>query len=46
MHTKFWSENLREETGCIWLRRGTSDNLLWTWQWTFRFHKRHGISWL
>ena len=22
------------------------DKLLWTWQWTFRFHKMQGISWL
>jgi hypothetical protein len=33
-------------TGCIWLRIGTSDGLLWTRLWTFGFHKRWGISWL
>jgi len=33
-------------TGLIWLRIGTSDGLLWTRQWTFGFHKRHGIAWL
>jgi hypothetical protein len=26
-------------TGLIWLRIGTSGQVLWTWQWTFRFHK-------
>jgi len=33
-------------TGFIWLRIGTSSKLLWTVLWTFRFHKRQGISWL
>jgi hypothetical protein len=26
-------------TGLIWLRLGTSGGLLWTWWWTFGFHK-------
>jgi hypothetical protein len=32
--------------GFVWLRIGTSGGLLWTQKWTFRFHKRRGISWL
>jgi hypothetical protein len=30
----------------IWLRIGTSGGLLWTWYWTFGFHKMLGISWV
>jgi hypothetical protein len=30
----------------IWLRIGTSGGLLWTWRWTFRFHKMLGNSWV
>jgi hypothetical protein len=33
-------------TGSIWLRIGTSEQLLWTRQWTFGFHKILGISWV
>jgi len=32
--------------GIDWLRTGISGGLLWTWEWTFRFHKRWRISWL
>jgi hypothetical protein len=32
--------------GFIWLRIGTGGGLLWTWWWTFGFHKMRGISWL
>jgi hypothetical protein len=32
--------------GCIWFQIGTSGRLMWTWQWTFRFYKKQGISWL
>jgi hypothetical protein len=32
--------------GSIWLRIGTSDELLWTHQWSSGFHKTRGISWL
>jgi len=40
-----WEDNVRmnlRETGweggagCIWLSKGTSGNLLWTWYWTFK----------
>jgi hypothetical protein len=33
-------------TGFIWLMTETSGTLLWTWDWTSRFHKMLGISWL
>jgi hypothetical protein len=33
-------------TGSSWLRIGTGGGHLWTWQWTFGFHKMRGISWL
>jgi len=33
-------------TGCIWLRMGTCGGILWTWSWTFGFHRRQGIYWL
>jgi hypothetical protein len=33
-------------TGFIWLRMGTSNGLLWMWQWTFMCHRRTRISWL
>jgi hypothetical protein len=33
-------------TGSNWLRTGAGVGLLWTKQWTFRLHKRRGISWL
>jgi hypothetical protein len=33
-------------TGSSWLRIGTGGGLLWMWQWTFKFHKMRGISWL
>jgi hypothetical protein len=26
-------------TGSMWLRIGSSGGLLWTWKWTFGFHK-------
>jgi hypothetical protein len=29
----------------IWLGIGTYDRLLWTWLWSFTFHKMQGISW-
>lgn len=32
--------------GFMWIRIGTGDGLLWTWQWTFLFHERRRISWL
>jgi hypothetical protein len=34
-----------EWIGLIWLRIGTSGELLWTRYWTFRFHKMLGGSW-
>jgi len=42
----------RKVTGCEvwtefnWFKTGTSGRLLWTRQWTFRFHKRRENSWL
>jgi hypothetical protein len=33
-------------TGFIWLNIRTGGRLLWRLLWTFRFHKRQGISWL
>jgi hypothetical protein len=33
-------------TGFNWLRIGSNGILFWTWWSTFRFHKRHRISWL
>jgi hypothetical protein len=32
-------------TAFIWLRIRTNCRLVWTWQWTFGFHKRRGICW-
>jgi hypothetical protein len=37
------------QTGFSWLRIGSSGGLLWTWWWTFRFHKKVGYfltSWV
>ena len=33
-------------TGMIWLVMRTNGALLWTWWWTFEFHKIRGIYWL
>jgi hypothetical protein len=33
-------------TGLNWLSIGTSGGLLWTWEWTFRFHEMLGSSWV
>jgi len=33
-------------TGLTWLRIGKVGRLLWTRQWTFRFHKMRKMSWL
>jgi hypothetical protein len=33
-------------TRLIWLRIGAGGGLLWMREWTFRFHKMWGISWL
>jgi hypothetical protein len=33
-------------TALIWLRIGTSGGLLWTWQWTFWFHKMLRNCWV
>jgi len=30
---------LRMWTGFIWLKSGSSGGILWTWKWTFGFHK-------
>ena len=30
----------------MWLRIGTSGELMWIWQWAFRFRNKLGISWL
>jgi hypothetical protein len=32
--------------GLIWLKLGTSEELLWTRQWTFGFHTMLGNSWV
>jgi hypothetical protein len=34
---------LMGQTGFGWLRIGSSGGLLWTWQWTFEFHKESRI---
>jgi hypothetical protein len=37
------------ETGCggmCWINLGTSEGFLWTWLWTFGFHKMLGSSWV
>jgi hypothetical protein len=39
-----WS--MRILIGFIWLQRPSSGWFMWTPYWTFRFHKRWGISWL
>jgi hypothetical protein len=39
-------QSVRMRTWFIWLGRGSSCGLLWTWQWTFRSHRRWGISWM
>jgi hypothetical protein len=39
LYRKVWA-------GCIWFRIEASGGLLWTWCWTFGFHKRRGLSWL
>jgi hypothetical protein len=41
----FKEKKERAKTGFTWLRRGTSDEFLWTRHWTFWFHKTRGI-WL
>jgi len=33
-------------TRFIWLRKGSSGRPLWMQQWTSRFHKMQGFSWL
>jgi len=32
-------------TGFIWLRIGSSGCVLWTWYWSFRFHKKWEGFW-
>jgi hypothetical protein len=33
-------------TRLVWLRIGTSGELLWMWHWTFRFHWMRGNYWV
>jgi hypothetical protein len=50
-----WDDNIKMDikeiwwvvwTGFIWLRIRTSGGFLWTWYWTFGFHKVLGNSWV
>jgi hypothetical protein len=48
-----WKDNMKMDltydvlwTGLIWLRIGIGEGLLWTRQWTCRFHKMLGNCWV
>jgi hypothetical protein len=40
------TEGLRVRSRLIWLRTHICGEILWTWSWTFSFHKKQAISWL
>lgn len=50
-----WEDNVKMDiqkkrlgawSGLVWLRRGSSGGLLWTWEWTFGFYKMRTVGWI